>query len=403
MNKFQLSTFDKQYDEIDKEVKFCKNCVVSNQRPRTKFNSDGICFPCIWSYEKDFVIDWSLREKELIELLEKQKKNNGEFDVVVPGSGGKDSFYVAHQLKEKYGMNPLCCTWAPFEWTSIGWQNFRNWTNSGFPNITCHQNGVLHRKLSKLALELVGDAWQPFTYGQKAWAFHVAEKFNISLIFYGENGELEYGGSEKYKYLPKEGPEEWEYEYLKGVTVDKLLAIGKERGILSQREFLDPSISFYKAPDPNKILESGIEMHWYSYYKKWTPQENYYYAAKYGNLRNNNFGHSEGTYTKHVSLDDMLDGFHWYLSYMKFGMGRCSRDVQTDIRRNHITREEGIRLVNKFDGNFPKKYFKWFLDYTMITEDFFWEVMDFYREISNVWEKNNDIWNLKEEAKLKII
>ena len=119
-------------------------------------------------------------------------------------------------------------------------KNFRNWTNSGFPNITCHQNGLLHRKLSKLALELVGDAWQPFTYGQKAWAFHVAEKFNISLIFYGENGELEYGGSEKYKYLPKEGPEEWEYEYLKGVTVDKLLAIGKERGILSEREFLDP-------------------------------------------------------------------------------------------------------------------------------------------------------------------
>ena len=67
---------------------------------------------------------------------------------------------------------------------------------------------------------------------------------------------------------------------------------------------------------------------------------------------------TEGTYTKHVSLDDMLDGFHWYLSYMKFGMGRCSRDVQTDIRRNHITREEGIRLVNKFDGNFPKKIFQ---------------------------------------------
>ena len=107
MKKFELSTFDKQYAEIDKNVQFCSNCVVSNQRPRTKFNEEGICYPCVWSYEKDFVINWNNRESELINLLDKYRKNNGEFDVVVPGSGGKDSFFVAHQLKEKYGMNPL--------------------------------------------------------------------------------------------------------------------------------------------------------------------------------------------------------------------------------------------------------------------------------------------------------
>ncbi len=398
MKKFELATFDKQYEDISSDVVFCKNCVVSNQRPRTTFDENGICAPCTWSYEKDFVIDWEIREKELKDLLDKHRKTNGEFDVVVPGSGGKDSFFVAHQLKEKYGMNPLCCTWAPFEWSNIGWQNFRNWTNSGFANVTAHQNGLLHRKLSSLALELVGDAWQPFTYGQKAWAWHVADKFNIKLIFYGENGELEYGGSEKYKYLPNEGPEEWEYEYLKGVTIDKLVNTGVERSFISEKESKDPSLEFYRAIDPNVIQESKIEMHWYSYYKKWTPQENYYYAAKYGNFKNNDFGRSEGTYTKHVSLDDMLDGFHWYLSFMKFGMGRCSRDVQTDIRRNHITREEGVKLVKRYDGEFPKKYFNWFLEYTMIDEDFFWEIMNYYRNISNVWEYKNGSWNLKAQV-----
>lgn len=397
--KFELSTFDKQYDEIDKNIIFCKNCVVSNQRPRTKF-IDGVCSACIWSHEKDFKIDWEIREKELLELLNKHKKNDGNFDVVVPGSGGKDSFFVAHQLKYKYGMNPLCCTWAPFEWSDIGWKNFRNWTNSGFINITCHQNGKIHKKLSKLALELVGDAWQPFTYGQKSWAFHVAQKFNIKLIFYGENGEVEYGGSEKYKHVPKEGPDDWEYEYFKGAAVDKIYQRGIEKNIFDENEIRDPSIKFYKSPDPQLIHESGIEMHWYSYYKKWTPQENYYYAAKYGGFKNNNFGRSEGTYTKHVSLDDMLDGFHWYLSYMKFGMGRCSRDAQTDIRRNHITRNEGIKLVNKFDGEFPSKYFSWFLDYIDISEEFFWEVMNYYRSISNVWYFKNKTWKLKKDAKL---
>ena len=40
----------------------------------------------------------------------------------------------------------------------------------------------------------------------------------------------------------------------------------------------------------------------------------------------------------------MCDGIHWYQAYAKFGMGRASRDAQQDIRMNHITRDEGVRL-----------------------------------------------------------
>jgi len=105
-------------------------------------------------------------------------------------------------------------------------------------------------------------------------------------------------------------------------------------------------------------------------------------------------GRSEGTYTKYVSLDDKLDGFHWYLSYMKFGMGRASRDAQTDIRRHHITREEGVTLTRRYDGEFPQRHYQWFLDYLDITEEHFWEVCDFHRSLSNVWQKNGDEWKL---------
>ena len=136
-------------------------------------------------------------------------------------------------------------------------------------------------------------------------------------------------------------------------------------------------------------------MLWYSYYHKWTPQENFYYAVKNTGFQTNPEGHSEGTYTKHVSLDDKADGFHWYLAYMKFGMCRASRDAQTDIRRHHITREEGVALVNRYDGEFPVRHFKWFLEYMDVTEEYFWAVMDFYREKSNVWEKNNGEWVMK--------
>src|SRR3989338_5434075 len=117
----QILTLDKQFDELPKEIQFCKNCVVSNQRPRTRFNAEGICSACQWAFEKDHVIDWERRERELQELCDKYRKKDGSFDVIVPGSGGKDSGFVAHQLKHRYGMHPLCVTWAPFEYTDIGW------------------------------------------------------------------------------------------------------------------------------------------------------------------------------------------------------------------------------------------------------------------------------------------
>jgi len=387
-------SLDRQFEELPKEIKFCKNCVVSNQRPRTLFNAKGICSACVWAFEKDYAIDWSLREKELKDLCDRFRSKNGEFDVIVPGSGGKDSVYVAHQLKHRYGMNPLCVTWAPFDWTDIGWKNLRNFVSSGFTNIIGQPDGQLHRKLTTLAFELKGDAWEPFTYGQKAWAFHIAEKFNVKLIFYGENGELEYGGSEKYKNRSHEGPEEWEREYFKGASVDELIRIGIERGQLKKEDAANPTVKLYKAPAPDVVKAKGLEMHWYSYFHKWTPQENFYYAMRHTGFDTNPEGRSEGTYTKHTSLDDKADGFHWYLSYMKFGMGRASREAQTDIRRHHITREEGAILTRRYDGEFPKRHFRWFLEYTGITEAMFWEVMDMYREKSNVWKKVNGEWTM---------
>tara|TARA_B100000315_G_scaffold233911_1_gene247478 strand:- start:1956 stop:3155 length:1200 start_codon:yes stop_codon:yes gene_type:complete len=387
-----FKTLDKQFESIPKNVIFCKNCVVSNQRPRTRFNENGVCSACQWAYEKDHVVDWEKRENELVQLCNKFRSNDGSFDVVVPGSGGKDSAYVAHQLKNRYGMHPLCITWSPFEYTKIGWQNLKNFISSGFTNILGQPDGQIHRKLTKLAFELKGDAWEPFAYGQKAWAFHIATRFGIKLIMYGENGELEYGGSEKYKHLAKEGPEEWEYEYFKGANVDDLAEVGLERGYFKEDDVLDKTLQLYKAPSPDTIIKSGSEMHWYSYYHKWTPQENYYYAFKHTGFRPNPEGRSEGTYTMYVSLDDMLDGIHWYQAYAKFGMCRCSRDAQTDIRRNHITREEGIALVKRYDGELPKRDLTFFLDYTGLDEKYFWYVMDRYREISNVWKKVNGEW-----------
>lgn len=393
-NKGALTTNDRQLVELPDKVIYCKNCVVSNQRPRTVFNEKGICSACQWAWEKDHSVDWDSRLKELEELCDRHRSSDGSYDVILPGSGGKDSAFVAHQLKHRFNMNPLCVTWAPFDWTEIGWYNLQKFVESGFFNIIGQPNGKLHRKMSRIAFEVLGDAWEPFAYGQKAWAYHMAEKFGIKLIFYGENGEVEYGGSTQYKNSPQETVSDWEKHYFKGSGVDELVKAGIDRKILSINEVNAGDLRWYKPLSPDRIEALNLEMHWYSYYQKWTPQENFYYAVKHCGFLPNPKGRSESTYTRYSSLDDKLDGLHWYLAYMKFGLGRCSRDAQTDIRRHHITREEAVALVQRYDHEFPAEHFQWMLEYMDITEEFFWSVMDFYREKSNVWVKEHGAWKM---------
>ena len=123
---FQRGNLERQIAHLPSEVKFCKRCVMSNQRPRIVFDDDGICGGCRNTELYKEKIDWDKREKELLVLLGKHRRNDGRWDVVVPSSGGKDSAFVAHQLKYKYGMNPLTVTWSPLAYTDIGWKNFQS-------------------------------------------------------------------------------------------------------------------------------------------------------------------------------------------------------------------------------------------------------------------------------------
>lgn len=392
--KYKTQTFDRQLKLLPKKILFCKKCIISNQRPRTEFNKDGICNACQYAEKKFYGgIDWEKREKELISLLDKHRSKDGSWDVIVPGSAGKDSSIVAHQLKERYGMHPLTVTWAPFIYTDIGWQNYFNMIQSGFDGLIAWPNGIIHRKLARVAFELKGDPWEPFTFGQKAYAFQIACRFNIPLIFYGENGEIEYGGSFKNADKPYESPEDWNELYFKGAGVDVLVKEGYKMGIFSKEDLKDTAFELYRAPPLENVRKLGLQMHWFSYYKLWVPQEHFYYASKNTGFEANNV-RTDGTFTKHCSIDDRLDPFHWHMAYIKFGYGRATREACSDIRCGHIKREEGVSLAQRYDHEFPVTYFKDFLDYLGITEEHFWEVANRYRQ-PHIWKKENNVWKLR--------
>ncbi len=367
---------------LPKEIIYCKKCTISNQRPRISFDEKGVCSACNFSkFKKN--IDWRSREIELQKLCDKYRKNTGEYDVIVPCSGGKDGSFVAHQLKTKYGMSPLCVTWAPMVYTDLGRRNLDNFVQSGFNHVLGTSNPEITKKLTYLSFRELGDPFQPFIYGQANFPLFMAIAYDVKLIMYGENGEVEYGGDMKNAYIPTRTIKDYNKHYFSGVSPEFW-----EKYNIFQKDLYP-----FKGPDENKVIKNKIEMHFLGYYKFWDPQENFYYAKNNCNFSVND-ERTEGTYSKYASLDDKLDGFHYYLAFIKFGIGRATSDSAHEVRDEKITRDEGIALVKKYDSEFPEKYYELFLEYCDIDEKEFIEIVDSWRS-DHIWVKKNNQWILR--------
>jgi N-acetyl sugar amidotransferase len=365
------------------EVVYCKKCTISNQRPRIVFDNDGVCSACQFAEYKRHKISWQARENELIQLCNKHRKSNGEYDVIVPCSGGKDGAFVAHQLKYKYGMNPLTVTWAPLKATEIGRKNLDAFIHSGFDHVLGTPNGIVTRKLTRLAFQHIGDPFQPFIYGQTNYPLHMAVKHQVKLIMYGENGEVEYGGDMKNAHRPTREIKDHDKHYFSGLPPDFWVNHGITLADLKP----------FMAPSYDSIIKNETEIHFFGYYKFWDPQENYYYCRENTGFEPN-AERSEGTYSKYASLDDCIDGFHYFLAYVKFGIGRTTSDTAHEIRDSKISREEGVALIKRYDGEFPQKHYRDFLDYCEITAEEFSQVIDSWRS-DHLWFQQDGVWKLR--------
>lgn len=405
---------------LPEDVAFCKSCVISNQRPNSaqehkhtkaskkttiNFDDDGVCDACNFAEKKHNEIDWEERERDLVALLDKYRSTDGSYDCLVPGSGGKDSFYAAHVLKYKYGMHPLTVTWAPHVYTDWGWKNQQSWIHAGFDNYLMTPNGRAHRLLTRLAVENLLHPFQPFIFGQKYLAPKMASLFNIPLVFYGEN-EAEYGNpigdtdkaQRDWSYFSNNSEEEI---FLGGTSVADL----KNKFGVAHQDLLP-----YFPANPKDLKEKEIEVHYLGYYLKWHPQSAYYYAVENGGFEASP-ERTPGTYSKYNSIDDRIDDFHYHTTGIKFGIGRATYDAAQEIRSRDITREEGVALVKRFDHEYPDRFADEIFEYLSIPEEQFPEaskmfeqpVMDreYYRVLSDtfrsphLWKYDEGEWKLR--------
>ena len=354
------------YYGLPGEIRFCQRCGYSNQKPNSErefkhnintrkptvaFDEHGICSACRIAEAKKNV-DWAERERMLRALCDTYRRNDGAYDCLVPGSGGKDSFYAAHKLKYEYDMHPLTVTWAPHIYTDWGWQNFQAWMHAGFDNYLFTPNGRVHRLLTRLAIEKLFHPFQPFIMGQMYFPPKMAVHFDIPLVFYGEN-PTEYGNSAAANASAKKDlsyftAEDREDLFVAGVSVDEL-----------RREFglTDLDLEPYLPFAPSQIAGRQIDVQYLGYYMPWHPQECYYYAVQHGGFRAAP-ERTAGTYSKYSSIDDKIDDLHYYTTFIKFGIGRATYDASQEARNGDITRDEAVALIRRYDGEYSERFEK---------------------------------------------
>ncbi|HWA36219.1 MAG TPA: N-acetyl sugar amidotransferase, partial [Burkholderiales bacterium] len=312
---------------------------------------------------------------------------------------------AAHVLKHKYGMHPLTVTWAPHIHTEWGWRNFQAWIHAGFDNYLCTPNGRVHRLLTRLAVENLFHPFQPFILGQKSLAPKMAVLHKIPLVFYGEN-EAEYGNPRQDMETAKR-----DWTYYTAADRSKIFLGGTSlRDLKEVYGVEDYELQPYLPANPEDLTGLGVSVHYLGYYLKWHPQSCYYYAVEHGGFQASP-ERTPGTYSKYNSIDDRIDDFHYYTTYIKFGIGRATYDAAQEVRSGDITRDEGVALVKRFDGEFPERFAEEIFRYLSIPAKefpvaskafaqpeidraYFLALADRFRS-PHLWEKDGASWRLR--------
>ena len=139
-------------------------------------------------------IDWERKKQEFKEILDKHKtQNHSNYDCIIPVSGGKDSHFQTYMIKKEFGLNPLVVNFHPLDQTVLGRQNLENLKKIGVDCIEFTPNPEIYLKMARFGLKELGDFQWPEHIGIFSIPVQIAVKYNISLIVWGENPQLEYG------------------------------------------------------------------------------------------------------------------------------------------------------------------------------------------------------------------
>lgn len=358
---------------------------MPSTRPRITFNDASVCNGCINAEEKK-VIDWDARREEFLDLVERHRPRNGLYDCIVPWSGGKDSSTIAYKLKHEFGLNPLLVTFSPLVLNEVGIHNREALLNAGFDHVMMRPNQKVARHLARRFFRERGNPKVAWDAGVNSFPVQTAMRCGIPLIFYAEHGESEYGGrvlSEEHKKM-RDMAEVFEHQ------------IGDDPQNWVDDVVEERDLAPYVFPEPEDLERAGVKNMYFAYFFRWSIYENYQFIKDKIDFRTSASGRTDGTFTDYDSLDDKIDNLYYYMQYIKFGFGRAARDASRLIQNGHLTREQGLEHVRKYDHELPSTYFQENLDYLGLNEIEFTEIVDLHRN-PEIWEFAGNQWRLRFE------
>ena len=366
-------------------MRYCTKCTMPDTRPGITFDSEGVCVACR-HYEARKSIDWARRMEEFKALCDKYRGCNGPggYDCAVACSGGKDSHFQVHFLKEVMGMNPiLFMAEDNFPMTEAGRHNVQNINEEfGCTIISCKPNIKAQKILMRKMFEKYG---KPTWYVDRliyTFPLQMALKFNTMLLCYGENVSFEYGG----------GADEETYS-ARG-QIENGVAIGMPMEELLGDGVTEKDLSLTQAPSAEDLAR--LDPFYLSYFTPWNSINNYTFSKSRGF---HDLTH-EWERSHHIENFDQIDTpaylVHSWMKYPKFGHAAATDYSARLIRYGQMTREEALPLIKKHDGNLDVRCVREFCEFCGYTETEFWAIADkFYNR--DIFEKNSmGQWVLKQ-------
>jgi N-acetyl sugar amidotransferase len=366
-------------------MKYCSNCVYPIVAAHLEI-SDGICSACKTAEGFNSISnsEWEMRAKKLTDLLEKTKSDrSGNYDCIVPVSGGKDSYYQVHKVVKDFGLKPLLVTYHGNNYLPEGDYN-RDRMREVFDadHLVMGPSVDVLKKLNILGFKLMGDMNWHAHCGIYTYPIQIATKFEIPLIIWGEifwdisgmfspNDYVEFSARVRHEHALRG------FEWTDMVKADPTL---NEKDLL-----------WAKYPNDDEILHSGVRGICIGNYFKWDPNVQADLMIKEYGWRpyQSDF---QRTYRKMSNLDDRYEnGVHDYLKFVKFGYGRGSDHASKDIRTGYMSRQTAVEMVKKYDHVIPDDLYYW-LEYVSMTEEEFWAIADTFRDPRVWWIEGNEWW-----------
>lgn len=373
-----------------RHVRWCTRCVYpSLSATPMEFDDNGVCMGCRMSELRVETPqrEWSRRLDILKGILDGARCRDGtRHDCVIGVSGGKDSYYQTHLLKNVLGLNPLLVTYYGNNYTPAGERNLRRMAEVFDVDHIIYAPGVeLLKKLNRLAFVVMGDMNWHNHVGIATLPIRIGVQNRVPLVVYGEHGYADLCGQFSMNDFV-----EWTFrnrlEHF-GRGYDWNFMVGRE-GITAAQ------MSAYQYPSDQELYDTGMRVIYLGNYVPWDGNAN---AKLMNELYGFEFGDLpfERTYRRASNLDDMHEnGAHDYLKYVKFGYGRCTDHASKDIRAGVLSRQQAIELVNKHDPVKPVDIKRW-CRYVGMSEEDFDVIADTFRDprvwwmTESGWEKQN--------------